>query len=287
MHQEIITRFQSRQAHVAVIGLGYVGLPLAVSFAEAGYRVTGIDLDRRKVAAINSGESYIEDVPSTVVRALVTNTNGSNPLPSFHGSLCATSDFGVLADCDAVSICVPTPLSKTGDPDMSYIGSTAEVARYLHAVMVIVLESTTYPGTTTEVVLPILTQTSQETADATRKSHRPLCTGHRSPSAKTFFWRSHPNGSTPAAPIDDGQHAKGNGRRYPRCLEVALAYYGQAIDTLVPVSSPAAAEMVKPLKIPSAWLTLGWPTSCCSCVTSWGSTPGRCSTPPPPSPLAL
>ncbi|MEZ4617211.1 MAG: NAD(P)-binding domain-containing protein [Caldilineaceae bacterium] len=201
MHQEIITRFQSRQAHVAVIGLGYVGLPLAVSFAEAGYRVTGIDLDRRKVAAINSGESYIEDVPSTVVRALVTNTNGSNPLPSFH-SLCATSDFGVLADCDAVSICVPTPLSKTGDPDMSYIGSaTAEVARYLHAGMVIVLESTTYPGTTTEVVLPILTQTSQETADATREE--PPSTVHRPPLTvgEDFFWRSHPNGSTPAAPI--------------------------------------------------------------------------------------
>ncbi|HAJ37379.1 MAG TPA: UDP-N-acetyl-D-glucosamine dehydrogenase, partial [Chloroflexi bacterium] len=167
----LIDRFARRDAHVAVIGLGYVGLPLAVAFAEAGYRVTGIDLDTRKVDAINRGESYIEDVPAAKVAALVqqseiegfgdwaiagtmrTHAPHAQP-PKITGRLSATTDFSVLAACDAVSICVPTPLNKTGDPDVSYIASAAEqIARYLHPGMVIVLESTTYPGTTREMLL--------------------------------------------------------------------------------------------------------------------------------------
>ena len=165
----LIRKFDARSAHVAVIGLGYVGLPLAVAFAEAGYQVTGIDLDARKVDAINRGESYIEDIPSeTLARYVMTEAEGGRQwavdsrLPTAYrlptpGSLAATTDFAVLAECDAVSICVPTPLNKTGDPDISYIVSaTEQIARYLHPGMVIVLESTTYPGTTTEVMLPIL-----------------------------------------------------------------------------------------------------------------------------------
>jgi UDP-N-acetyl-D-glucosamine dehydrogenase len=172
---QIIEKFDTRQAHVAVIGLGYVGLPLAVVFAEAGYRVTGIDVDERKVDALNRGESYVEDIPSSRLASLVgaeaevtgdwgqvTGKNHRAPAQSpitSHQSplLSATTDFSVLAECDAVSICVPTPLNKTGDPDISYIIAAGEqIARYLHPGMVVVLESTTYPGTTTEVLLPLL-----------------------------------------------------------------------------------------------------------------------------------
>ena len=151
---KLIAKFTSHHAHVAIIGLGYVGLPLAVSFAQAGYEVTGIDLDPRKVDAINQGESYIEDVPAATVASLVGvtepamatfadllsltvvqhNSSGSHTQPGFRsGSVCATSDFSALASCDAVSICVPTPLNKTGDPDISYIvNATEQIARYLH-----------------------------------------------------------------------------------------------------------------------------------------------------------
>jgi len=130
---ELLERFRSRDARVAIIGLGYVGLPLAVAFGEAGYHVVGIDMDGRKVDALRSGESYIEDVAAESVRGLVQ-----------RGRLEATSDFSALAGVDAVSICVPTPLNKTGDPDMSYIVSASrEVAHHLHPGMVVVLESTT------------------------------------------------------------------------------------------------------------------------------------------------
>ena len=138
---ELLAKLGARKARVAVIGLGYVGLPLAVRFAEAGYSVVGLDLDRRKVEAINRRESYIEDIPTAQLAAC--------------GDLSATADYGALGACDAVSICVPTPLNKTGDPDMSFIMSaTEQIAQHLHPGMVIVLESTTYPGTTTEVLLP-------------------------------------------------------------------------------------------------------------------------------------
>jgi UDP-N-acetyl-D-glucosamine dehydrogenase len=126
--------------------LGYVGLPLAVTLAEAGYCVTGIDRDACKVDAINRGESYIPDVSSEGLQLLVS-----------QGLLSATTEPAALAGCDAVSICVPTPLRKTGDPDISYVvAATDDLVRYLHPGMVLVLESTTYPGTTTEVVLPRL-----------------------------------------------------------------------------------------------------------------------------------
>ena len=265
MHQEWLDRFQQRRAHVAVIGLGYVGLPLAVSFAQAGYQVTGIDLDRRKVEAINNGESYIEDVPSSAICALigaiaavataavlaheVAGPYAWHQSPNYQSpKLAATSDFSVLANCDAVSICVPTPLSKTGDPDMSYIAAAAEqISRYLHPGMVVVLESTTYPGTTTEVVLPILMRHEmRDTSGATAENL--LSTAHCPQLAvgKDFFLAFSPErvdpGRTDWTTVNT---PKVIGGVTPACLEMATAYYSQAIQTLVPVSSPAAAEMVK------------------------------------------
>jgi len=146
----LIKKLQDKQARVAILGLGYVGLPLAVVFGEAGFNVTGIDPDARKVEALNEGASYIPDVKTETIAALVQS-----------GNLTATTDFSVLKDMDAVSICVPTPLRKTGDPDMSYIlSATEELAKYVHKDMVIVLESTTYPGTTREFMLPMLIEKS-------------------------------------------------------------------------------------------------------------------------------
>src|SRR4030042_191579 len=147
--RQLIERFSSRQASVGVIGLGYVGLPLAVTLANAGFHVVGIDLTPEKVAQVRAGESYIEDVPSEDIRRLIS-----------AGKLEASTSFDALARVDGVSICVPTPLRKTGDPDLTFIISATQALRpHLHAGMVVILESTTYPGTTREMLLPELQST--------------------------------------------------------------------------------------------------------------------------------
>src|SRR6188474_2472246 len=144
--ETLIKNLQEKNARVAVLGLGYVGLPLAVVFAEAGFHVTGVDPDSRKVDSLKQGVSYIPDVKDEAVEKLVKS-----------GFFTATTDFSVLQGMDAVSICVPTPLRQTGDPDMSFIiSATEELAKYMHKGVVVVLESTTYPGTTREVLLPKL-----------------------------------------------------------------------------------------------------------------------------------
>jgi len=145
--QEILTdKIRSRTAKVGIVGLGYVGLPLAMEFAEAGFSVTGIDVLRSKVGELNAGRSYIQDVSTGALRPFVE-----------AGAFRATTDFSVIAELDTVNICVPTPLRKTKDPDMSYIMAAAEeIAKYNHPGLLAILESTTYPGTTEEVLLPML-----------------------------------------------------------------------------------------------------------------------------------
>jgi UDP-N-acetyl-D-glucosamine dehydrogenase len=220
--QILLDKIARRDVRLGVIGLGYVGLPLATVFAGAGYRVVGIDLDARKVDAINRGESYIPDVPA----ALVADLAG-------RGLLSATTDYSALAGLDAVSICVPTPLRKTHDPDMSYIiGAADQIAHHLHPGMLVVLESTTYPGTTREVVLPRL-----------------VGNGLRLEAGRDFFLAFSPER------VDPGRQdwttvntPKVMGGLTPACLEVATALYRGAIQTIVPVSSPEVAEMVKLLE---------------------------------------
>ena len=216
----LLDTIRARRARAGVIGLGYVGLPLAVEFARAGYPTTGIDLDATKVQTINEGRSYIDDVPTSEVAKLVG-----------AGHLRASTAFDVIADLDTINICVPTPLRKTKDPDLSYIVSAAEeIAKRLHPGMLIILESTTYPGTTDELVLPILEQGGLR-------------------AGRDFFLAFSPERIDPANPTF-GTHnvPKVIGGLTEDCTALARALYEAAIATVVPVSSPRVAEMVKLLE---------------------------------------
>lgn len=262
---QLTGKFQDRSAHIAVIGLGYVGLPLAVTFAEAGFRVTGIDLDAAKTAAINRGESYILDVsserlarvvrepeavmgdPGAVIQKPGSRVNpDSRPPASNPQSLSAATDYRVLETCDAVIICVPTPLNKTGDPDISYIVSATEaIARHLHPGMLVVLESTTYPGTTREVLLPILTGAGLG-EQGSENIQSPL-SGSRAPvPGRDFFLAFSPERVDPGRTDWTIRNTpKVIGGLTPACQEAAEALYAAAVETIVPVSSPEVAETTK------------------------------------------
>ncbi|MDQ3068410.1 MAG: nucleotide sugar dehydrogenase [Acidobacteriota bacterium] len=213
-------RIRSRQARTGVVGLGYVGLPLAVEFGKAGYTAVGIDLDQRKVDAIQAGTSYIPDVPAAEVAALVSASK-----------LSATTDFAVVKDLDSINICVPTPLRKTKDPDMSYIVSATErIAEFLKPGTLVVLESTTYPGTTDEVVQPILERGGLK-------------------AGVDFFLAFSPERVDPGNPNFSTHNVpKVVGGLTPACSQLAADLYSAAIETIVPVSSTRVAEMVKLLE---------------------------------------
>ena len=209
----------SRNLRIAVLGLGYVGLPLAVAFAEAGFRVIGVDVDEKKVRLINRGISYVEDMSNDRLASQVT-----------VGTLEATSKFDALDTCDAVSICVPTPLRKTGAPDVSYIlDATDAVTKHLHPGMLIVLESTTYPGTTTEVILP---RFQQERGDLKVGKDFFLCFSPERVDPGRQDWTTK---NTP----------KVMGGVTASCLQVGQILYESAIDSVVPVSSTEVAELTK------------------------------------------
>lgn len=220
IQQELMEKINSREAVLGVIGLGYVGLPLAVEFAQEGFQVIGVDISQEKVDLINAGTSYISDIPTSVTQDLVEKK-----------LLSATSDYSILSEVDAISICVPTPLRKTKDPDMSYIIAAADqIAKYSRYGQLIILESTTYPGTTDELIVP-------------RLAHNGFVPGENificfsperiDPGNKTYTVRNTPKiigGVTEA------------------CSEVGAALYSNAINTVVKVSSTRAAEMVKLLE---------------------------------------
>jgi len=218
--EKLLRKIENRTAHLGVIGLGYVGLPLAVEFAQAGFEVTGIDVDERRVRELERGRSYIQDVPTADVRTLVRS-----------GHLKATVDFSVLRRVDAVNVCVPTPLSKQRDPDVSYIvAASQQVARYLHPGMLVVLESTTYPGTTDELILPLLSATGMKVG-------------------RDFFLAFSPERVDPGnSRFNTRNIPKVVGGVTPTCTDVAVRLYRQRLDRVVPVSSPQVAEMVKLLE---------------------------------------
>ncbi len=217
---QLAKRIRARTARVGIIGLGYVGLPLAVEFAKEGFSVTGIDLDVHRVQGVNRGRSYILDVASEDLRTLRRRRR-----------LQATSSFEVLGRQDAIIICVPTPLRKTREPDMSYIlSATDQIARRVRQGQLIVLESTTYPGTTDEVILPAL-------------SARGFTVG------KDFCLAFSPERIDPGnATYTTRTIPKVIGGITPRCTELATALYGTAIHRTVPVSCSKVAEMVKLLE---------------------------------------
>ena len=220
MSQKLKGRIRSRRAKVGILGLGYVGLPLVIEFVRAGFDVTGFDVVASKVDALNRGRSYIPDVPSSAVKSAIK-----------RGRFRATTDFDGLRDMDAVSLCVPTPLSKTRDPDMSFVESASrEVAKRLHRDMIVVLESTTYPGTTQEVLVPLLTEGGLR-------------------AGKDFFLAFSPERVDPGNPVYGVRNTpKVIGGITPACTEMAALLYGAAVDRVVPVSSAGAAEMVKLLE---------------------------------------
>src|SRR6202142_4554276 len=213
-------KIKLRTARVGIVGLGYVGLPLAVEFAKAGFSVTGIDISAQKTGRVNAGDSYIGDIPSSTLGPLVQS-----------GKIRATTDFAAVLELDTINICVPTPLRKTKDPDMSYIvASCQEIARHFHAGMLVILESTTYPGTTDEVVLPMLSKSGLEVG-------------------RDFFL------CFSSERVDPGNSKyqtvnipKVVGGCTARCTEMGRQFYAQALEHGVPVSSTQVAEMVKLLE---------------------------------------
>lgn len=227
--ESLSEKIRARTARVGIVGLGYVGLPLAVEFAKAGFTVTGIDLQESKVDGINLGRSHVGDIRSEELAGLVES-----------GKLTATSDFSVIADLDTINICVPTPLRKTKDPDMSYIVSACgQIAQHLHPGMLVILESTTYPGTTDELVLPALQKTNLRVGEE-------------------FFLCFSPERVDPGNPQYHTRNIpKVVGGVTPACTQLGALFYSQALEKVVPVSSTQVAEMVKLLENTFRMINIG------------------------------
>ena len=222
-------KIRTRTAKVGIVGLGYVGLPLAVEFAKAGFDITGIDVLQSKIDALNAGRSYVQDVPTEAFRPHVE-----------AGRFRATTDFSVVKDLDTVNIAVPTPLRKTKDPDMSYVVAAAEeVAKYAHPGLLVILESTTYPGTTEELLLPLLEKNGLKVGE-------------------NFFLCFSPERVDPGNPKYQTKNIpKVVGGITPACTEMGALFYGQALDHVVPVGSTSVAEMVKLLENTFRMINIG------------------------------
>ncbi len=229
-HKEaLLEKILSKKAAAGIVGLGYVGLPLAVEFGRAGFSVVGFDVIEAKISHLNQGKSYIQDVPDTVIAPLVEK-----------GLFKATNDFSKLAEMDTINICVPTPLRKTKDPDMSFIvSSTEEIAKYLRPGTLVILESTTYPGTTDELVLPMLEKSGLKVGE-------------------DFFVCFSPERVDPGnAKYQTRNIPKVVGGITPACTELGAAFYAQSLDTVVPVTSTSVAEMVKLLENTFRMINIG------------------------------
>jgi UDP-N-acetyl-D-glucosamine dehydrogenase len=227
--QALATKIQNKTAKTGVIGLGYVGLPLAVEFARAGFEVLGFDVSQSKVETLNQGISYIQDIPT---ETLATHVKA--------GKLSATLDFSRIAEADTINICVPTPLRKTKDPDMTYISSaTEQIAKYLRPGMLIILESTTYPGTTDELLLPMLDKSGLQCGKDYFLCFSPERVDPGNPNFHTYNIPKVVGGVTPA------------------CTELGTLFYHQSLETVVPVGSTSVAEMVKLLENTFRMINIG------------------------------
>lgn len=222
-------KIRNRTAKVGIVGLGYVGLPLAMEYASAGFAVTGIDVLQAKVDQLNNGSSYVQDVPTEVLRPLVESNR-----------FAATTDFSIIRDLDTINIAVPTPLRKTKDPDMSFVVSACqEIAKYMGPGKLIILESTTYPGTTDELVLPMLEREDFKVG-------------------VDFFLCFSPERVDPGNPHFQTKNIpKVVGGITPQCTEIGATFYSQALEKVVPVSSTRVAEMVKLLENTFRMINIG------------------------------
>jgi UDP-N-acetyl-D-glucosamine dehydrogenase len=226
---QLASKIEKKEAVSGIVGLGYVGLPLAVEFARAGLPVLGFDVTDAKVEMLNRGESYIQDVPTEVLGPHVA-----------AGRLSATTDFARIAEVDTINICVPTPLRKTKDPDMSYIvAATEQIAKYLRPGMLIILESTTYPGTTDELLLPMLEKSGLKCGEDFFLCFSPERVDPGNEKFQTFNIPKVVGGITPA------------------CTELGRRFYAQSLQTVVPVSSTSVAEMVKLLENTFRMINIG------------------------------
>jgi len=224
---ELVERLRSRRGVVGIIGLGYVGLPLAATFAEGNFAVVGFDIDTAKVDELRAGRSYIRHIAAARLAPLLRSV----PVEAGQSGFYPTSDYGLLPHCDAILICVPTPLTENREPDLSYVTSTAEaIARYLRRGQLVVLESTTYPGTTDEVLRGILETTGLQ---AGTDFHLAFSPEREDP--------NNPQYSTRTIPKLVGGYTR-------QCGEVAAALYGAILETIVPVSSARVAEAAKLLE---------------------------------------
>jgi UDP-N-acetyl-D-glucosamine dehydrogenase len=216
----LLAKAKDRSAVFGIVGLGYVGLPLAMELVRAGYRVLGFDISKRVVDGLNAGRSHIQDIPSDAVAKAVS-----------AGKFSATNDLSRLSEPDAISIAVPTPLSKTKDPDVSYVLSATEsIKKTLRRGQLVILESTTYPGTTRELMLPALESTGLKVGE-------------------DFFLAFSPERVDPGNPKYNTRNTpKVVGGLTPNCLQVTVALYEPAIEHVVSVSSTEAAELVKILE---------------------------------------
>ena len=227
MDSELKSKIENKTAQISVIGAGYVGLPLAVAFASAGFSVCTIDNDESRVNAINLGKSYIADISSESLKSL-------SPKASNGGTLTATTDYSYLATSDCVIICVPTPVSKTKDPDVSFIiNATNSISKYVHEDMLVVLESTTYPGTTEEIIVPMLENSGNGTLEIGKNIFVAFSPERIDPNNQTWT-------------VTDTPKVLGGITKL--CTEIGLSLYTSAIQTMVPVSSTKVAEMVKLLE---------------------------------------
>ena len=227
--QALKEKIESKTARVGIVGLGYVGLPLAVEFAKAGFHVTGIDLQQSRVDRLMRGESYVQDVPSSEVDELVK-----------AGRLDATTDFSIVGKLDTINICVPTPLRKTKDPDMSYIVSASdEIAKFFHPGLLVILESTTYPGTTDELLLPTFEKNGLKVGE-------------------DFFLCFSPERVDPGNPVYQTLNTpKVVGGITPACTEMGKLFFAQALEHVVPVANTRVAEMVKLLENTFRMINIG------------------------------
>jgi UDP-N-acetyl-D-glucosamine dehydrogenase len=227
--KQLRLKIENREARVGVVGLGYVGLPLAVEFAGAGFHVTGIDIDAKKVDALNRGESYIQDIPTSILKPLVDS-----------GKLRATTDFKAVSELDTINIAVPTPLRKTKDPDMSFIvNACQEISEHSRPGMLLILESTTYPGTTDELMLPMFEKVGLKVGE-------------------DFFLCFSPERVDPGNPKYQTKNIpKVVGGITPACTELGALFYAQALEHVVPVGSTRVAEMVKLLENTFRMINIG------------------------------